>query len=126
MAAVAYELDLLVRRPALPEVADVVDVVEARRGQPARVDHHRYNPVEPVLSRSRHGRRDESTQNSLPSGSARTTHDCAPCPTSAWVAPSDTRRSTSASRSPGRKSRWSRFLMVFASGTETKSRPGRR
>lgn len=42
---------------------------------------------------------------SLPSGSARTTHDCPPGPTSARVAPSAGSRCTSASWSSGWKSR---------------------
>jgi hypothetical protein len=70
--------------------------------------------------------RDPSTQNSLPSGSARTTHDRSPCPTSARVAPSASNRSTSASRLSGRKSRCSRFLIVFSSGTATNRSAGRR
>ena len=51
------------------------------------------------------GSRELRTQNSLPSGSASTTHDCSPWPTSTRVAPRSTRRFTSASRSSGRKSR---------------------
>jgi predicted 3-demethylubiquinone-9 3-methyltransferase (glyoxalase superfamily) len=70
--------------------------------------------------------RDPSTQNSLPSGSWRTTHDCSPCPTSARVAPSPRSRSTSASRSSGRKSRCNRFLIVLCSGTSANRSPGRR
>jgi hypothetical protein len=65
-------------------------------------------------------------QDSLPSGSARTIHDRSPWPTSTRVAPSASSRSTSASRSPGRKSRCNRFLIVIGSGTETNSSPGRR
>ena len=45
---------------------------------------------------------------------------------SARVAPSASSRSTSASRSSGRKSRCSRFLEVFCSGTGTNRSPGRR
>ena len=67
-----------------------------------------------------------STQNSLPSGSARTIHDCSPCPTSARVAPTPRSRSTSASRSSGRKSRCNRFLIVFCSETTANRSPGRR
>src|SRR5690348_2821613 len=40
--------------------------------------------------------RADSTQNSLPSGSARTTHADEPCPTSALLAPARRKRSTSA------------------------------
>jgi hypothetical protein len=50
-------------------------------------------------------RRELRTQNSFPSGSASTTHDGSPCPTSTLVAPRASSRLTSASRSPGRKSR---------------------
>jgi hypothetical protein len=46
-----------------------------------------------------------STQNSLPSGSARTTHGDDPCPTSAGRAPARRNRSTSACWSSGRRSR---------------------
>jgi hypothetical protein len=49
--------------------------------------------------------RADSTQNSLPSGSARTTHGDDPCPTSARRAPARRNRSTSACWSSGRKSR---------------------
>lgn len=68
--------------------------------------------------------RDRSTQNSLPSGSASTIHDRSPCPMSARVAPSASSRSTSTSRSSGRKSRCNRFLLVFDSrdGDEEESR----
>ncbi len=77
------------------------------------------------VPRRQPSRREPSTQNSrLPSGSASTTHDCSPCPMSALVAPSESSRSTSRSRSPGRKSRCRRFLAVLRSGTETKSSPG--
>ena len=72
------------------------------------------------------GCRDDSTQNSLPSGSRRTTHVCSPWPTSARVAPRSSRRATAASRSSGRKSRCRRFLSVFGSGTRTNRRPGSR
>ena len=66
-----------------------------------------------------------STQNSLPSGSAITTHDSSPfCPISTREAPSDSSRATSASRSSGRRSRCRRFLTCLASGTRRKSRSG--
>ncbi|PTU55133.1 hypothetical protein DBB34_15455 [Sphaerisporangium cinnabarinum] len=62
-------------------------------------------------------------QNSLPSGSARTTQ---PPPSgvrrsATWVAPSASRRSTSSSRDPsvGRRSRWTRFFSCLSSGTST-------
>jgi Tyrosine phosphatase family len=54
--------------------------------------------------------RGPSTQNSLPSGSASTTHGTsAPWPTSTRVAPWATNRATSASWSSGRKSGCRRF-----------------
>ncbi|PYC71879.1 hypothetical protein C7C46_26380 [Streptomyces tateyamensis] len=66
-----------------------------------------------------------STQNSLPSGSARVAQ---PVPSGLrWsatrVAPRASRRATSSSRvrSCGWRSRWTRFLTVFGSGTVTNS-----
>src|SRR4029453_8424356 len=67
-----------------------------------------------------------TTQNSLPSGSARTVQDSAPvCPMSTRRAPSATMRSISASCSPGSglRSRWRRFLVVLASLTGMKQMP---
>jgi len=69
-------------------------------------------------------RREPSTQNSSSPGSARTIGDCSPWPMSARVAPSDSNRPTSRSRSSGRKSRWRRFLVVLPSGTGTNRSPG--
>jgi glycine/D-amino acid oxidase-like deaminating enzyme len=66
----------------------------------------------------------DKMQNSLPSGSASTTHDCSPWPMSTCVAPWATRRATSASRSSGRKSRWSRSFTTLGSGTRMNSNPG--
>ena len=56
-------------------------------------------------------------QNSLPSGSAKTTQLCSPWPMSTRVAPIASARATSACWSSGRRSRCSRFLIVLESGT---------
>ena len=87
--------------------------------------------VRPSSARDRHfgrypSRSERSTQNSFPSGSARTIHEGWPCPTSARVAPNDISRATSPSRSSGRRSRWSRFFPDFSSGTGANKRPGKR
>ena len=65
-------------------------------------------------------------QNSLPSGSAMTTHVTPlPWPISTRVAPRDSSRATSASWSTGRKSRCRRFLMALDSGTRRNNMSGR-
>lgn len=60
-------------------------------------------------------------QSSLPSGSAMVTHVCTGpcCPRCRTVAPDPTSRSTSVSTfsGPTRRSRWTRFFTVLASGT---------
>jgi hypothetical protein len=57
-------------------------------------------------------------QNSLHSGSARTTHETLSlCPTSIRRAPSASARATSSAWSSGRTSKWSRFLICLVSGT---------
>jgi hypothetical protein len=94
-----------------PELAPITRVVEARRP--------RHLPPDKSA-------RDPSTQNSLPSGSPRTIQVCSPCPTSTRVAPKASSRSTSASRSSGRKSRCRRFFVVLGSETGTKRSPGSR
>jgi hypothetical protein len=84
------------------------------------------------VDRGRHGRPPAISaslrrmQNSLPSGSASTTH---PVPSAlrrsaTTAAPSSVSRASSASRVPstGRKSRWILFLICFTSGTSMKSR----
>ena len=65
------------------------------------------------------------TQNSLPSGSAITVQRTpfSSC-TGPLVAPSARRRSTAASNSAPPRSRWTRFLPVFGSGTRWRSRSG--
>ena len=67
-----------------------------------------------------------TTQNSFPSGSARTVQDSAPvCPMSTRRAPSARRRSISWSRSAALlvRSRWTRFLVVLESVTGMKQMP---
>src|SRR6266568_1624334 len=61
-----------------------------------------------------------STQNSLPSGSARTVHETSPWPTSAGVAPRSCRRATRSARWAAdvvARSRCTRFFTVLGSGT---------
>jgi hypothetical protein len=117
-AGPSEEVDLLVPPvpSALVEEATVLSQrLDHRRRQRERVGvlaaHVRSlsvaatrSPV-PAESGQAVGSRELRTQNSLPSGSASTTHDCSPWPTSTRVAPKSTSRFTSASRSSGRKSR---------------------
>ena len=66
--------------------------------------------------------RGSSTQNSLPSGSASTVQGTSPCPMSAGAAPRASSRSTSAAWCAAdrvARSRCTRFLPVFGSGTGT-------
>ncbi|KOT56183.1 hypothetical protein ADK43_23955 [Streptomyces rimosus subsp. rimosus] len=58
-------------------------------------------------------------------GSASTTHDTSPCPTSTRRAPRPMIRSTSAAWSSGARSMCRRFLPAFSSGTDRKMMPGR-
>ena len=64
------------------------------------------------------------TQNSLPSGSARTVHGTSPWPTSAGVAPSAVRRATTSAWCAAdviARSTWTRFFTVFGSEETTRS-----
>ena len=74
------------------------------------------------------GRSARRMQNSLPSGSASTTHSCAGPPTDRSrraCAPRASARATSAAWSSGRRSMWSRSFTVFGSGHLEEQQVGR-
>src|SRR5690606_35829911 len=110
-------------------------------GHPMAADQNRPRPCgsatstttaanEPVSAYSERG---SSTQNSLPAGSASTTHGTGRgpsfCPMSAWTAPSRTALSTTAAWSrasaPPARSRWIRFFAVLGAleGSSRRDRP---
>jgi hypothetical protein len=90
------------RRPhTAPDTEDTAPPRDRKPRTPIRTcpaEYPKYDADNSGVTRHRspgHSRRELSTQNSLPSGSARTIQDSSSCPTSACVAPRSRRRVTS-------------------------------
>ena len=121
----ADSLDIAMLSVALREIRNLSETESATASAPGPMIDEALAVAYPVAARSAALR---SMQSSLPSGSASTTQ---PVPSdrrrsATMVAPIASSRSASSSRvlSVGTRSRWTRFLTVFGSGTVMNSSPG--